>query len=221
MSDQQVTFSVKGRPLATFHFNSKSQSFMAYNDRSNNEYCIKIIIKDAVHLADYFYEAANRTFPCAMKPSTVAEHKLYLDTLLEFLAYVFDRQEIYVFDDAVKKYDHCPPLETSIFLTAGYKSFYEKMAGFKNPTVNRVARKTRRKYGSTAKSILLSCKANRPITSDDREALNQMSKAFYQELHKVGDMVFRKKVTRTYTANVTHGGLFVDIIPGKKNKMKS
>ena len=149
-----ISFQLEGRKLATFtlspgiHQNAKFTCVGRRDTgtRSEANTCMEIaIFEDEIHLVDYFYayernkrvrKTTGTTYRCAMKPTSIPQHKLFLNTLLDFLAYALEKPRITLDDASFKKHTKCPPISHTVFLVAGKQSFYENVAGFRNTAID-------------------------------------------------------------------------------------
>lgn len=238
ISNTKIMFLVNGERLGLFVFqrNPNGFSFTCYSeafdpllhegDDTGNGPCIRITIRRRdVHLNDYFYYATRNGYECE-KPNSMRKHKMILNTLLEFLAYAFQKREISLQDAASRKYTHCPPLWTGIYLVAGHPTFYEKAAGFGNNVASSTADDVGafpapphlQHRGATlresAQSIIQTCKDEREqMSNDDLVLINYIHSIFHDRFRHVNGSPFMdyKKVTMNmYGCKINHGDGIVD-----------
>lgn len=222
--DHIITFSVRGHVLGKFKYSKMghSSSFtMFQNDDTLTNYCVKITVRhDRIVLEDYFYKANNNQYDCVTKPTSTEQHKMFLRTLLNFIAFAFKRDKITLLDGAEKKFPQCPSLQTLVFLVAGEKSFYEKMAGFKcsDPAVDAAATavgklvpRTRlairiggARYGTlreVASAIIQRCKAGLDIDQHMRMHLDTIESEFIDRY--INALPYARDAGGTFEALVT------------------
>jgi hypothetical protein len=212
LKSKEILFSVDGHFIGKFFY--MSEMFGRYREISFNcSGCIVInISKESVDLEDYFWDAERTGRYCDMKPTTKDGHQRIVGTLLEFLAYAFQKTEIHLSDDATREYKYCPPLHTGFHLVAGLESFYEKMAGFKSPEAVDDARKLARRvptfptsrgttWGEVAKALVDVCKAEKEkITKDDRRAIRIIQASFMDN----GGIHYEKPFHGRYRCRIQH-----------------
>jgi len=220
-SNTTILFLVNGEKLGVFKFERNMQEQRVYFtcfSKTDNGPCIQISITALeVHLDDYFYSANLFGYDC--EKNSWEKHKMILNTLLEFLAYAFEKKQISLQDAASRKYTHCPALFTGIHLVAGLKSFYERAAGFMNKTATSVADQVGAlpapphlaQRGTTlrecARTIIQMCKEERePISETDDMLINYIQKTFHKYLAAHEYFLDYKKITMNmYGCDVKQG----------------
>jgi hypothetical protein len=234
-SNTWITFFVNGYPLGEFEFTKNDYSedefeFTCYSksfnpldhDEDATGSCILITINArGVQLDDYFYYANKEHYNCEMKPINMEKHKMFLKTLLEFLAYAFRKQRITLQDAAQRKYKYCPALWTGVHLVGGLGSFYEKAAGFQNDTATSVANRVgampvpsrfRTTFGNTlrevAHNIVQHCKAEHSdLLPQDTVLLDYIQSLFRQTYRDATGSTFldyAKTFTGIYGCRIKH-----------------
>jgi len=222
MDRKNITFLVNGHNIGMFEYKRERVfnriTFTFKSEEEDPGDCIKISIQSGeVELKDYFYFAQFDTTMKCKKPKTETEHRRILNTLLEFLAYVFHQPRIVLYDVASRNYSNCPKLETPIFLVAGKPSFYEKIAGFKNKKATDAAAITAKMpiahdfgntMGAVAATLVRRCQEgnHNMNNADTYNVINRIYNEFHEQYQKISGgslMYYTKELSRTYDAVIT------------------